>query len=394
MFRRHWSGLPKDVSFPSDLKGLGYFVNDQDEIRSIENPDNYFKFFLNRNLRINARQRFEFNHAIEEIVHERLEKEGLKKIAVPIGTPTTQPHVPIFISPDLKSKSRVVVLFGQSSQDLGMVAGRVANGPGGINEGTMVSVVRAIHEQISSDTNYCPLESSLQTRDNCRRYNAELNSIPRNEDPVKHVNSIFNEVLANLAGDEAKIDIVAIGESCEIVERFLDDKQNWTIWGGQLNSMVLLEPVYTSEGLTNEKFKEFLAKRTRAYLVSPDPVDTPLAPPEGNESTNIPPFGCPCFSSSEPHYTEVILIKAREQVLSYLEHVAEHPGFENPTINVAERPERVFTEEDWKTLPEEQKPQIGTVDPEALKKEMQQMKRWKEFQDTGMAPEWDSEEEA
>lgn len=38
-----------------------YFVNDVDEIRAIDNPDYYFKFFINRNLRINMRQRFEFN---------------------------------------------------------------------------------------------------------------------------------------------------------------------------------------------------------------------------------------------------------------------------------------------------------------------------------------------
>lgn len=77
MFRRFWSGLPKDATFPSDLKGLGfvypvsalawntddssYFINGEDEIRSIENPDYYFKFFLNKNERINDRQRFEFN---------------------------------------------------------------------------------------------------------------------------------------------------------------------------------------------------------------------------------------------------------------------------------------------------------------------------------------------
>lgn len=38
-----------------------YFVNDQDEIRSIENPDCYFKFFINKNARTNERQRFGFN---------------------------------------------------------------------------------------------------------------------------------------------------------------------------------------------------------------------------------------------------------------------------------------------------------------------------------------------
>lgn len=38
-----------------------YFVNAEDEIRSIENADNYFKFFINRNPRINDRQRFHFD---------------------------------------------------------------------------------------------------------------------------------------------------------------------------------------------------------------------------------------------------------------------------------------------------------------------------------------------
>lgn len=85
MFRRHWSGLPKDAAFPSDLKGLGcvspesptsqtirrlncrrYFINDKDEIRSIENPDNYFNFYLDRNERINQRQRFQFDSAKDE----------------------------------------------------------------------------------------------------------------------------------------------------------------------------------------------------------------------------------------------------------------------------------------------------------------------------------------
>lgn len=79
MFRRLWPALPKDAEFPSDLEGLGYvtvrfdtfldayltfiryFVHENDEIRSIENPDNYFKFFINRNPRVNQRQRFEFN---------------------------------------------------------------------------------------------------------------------------------------------------------------------------------------------------------------------------------------------------------------------------------------------------------------------------------------------
>jgi hypothetical protein len=38
-----------------------YFINDIDEIRSIEDSDYYFKFFLTKNDRWNERQRFAFN---------------------------------------------------------------------------------------------------------------------------------------------------------------------------------------------------------------------------------------------------------------------------------------------------------------------------------------------
>lgn len=47
---------------PSNMRR--YFVNEQDEVRSINNPDQYFNFFINKNERIRQRQRFEFDSKI------------------------------------------------------------------------------------------------------------------------------------------------------------------------------------------------------------------------------------------------------------------------------------------------------------------------------------------
>lgn len=38
-----------------------YFINEEDEIRNIEDPKYYFKFLLSKNDRVNDRQRFHFN---------------------------------------------------------------------------------------------------------------------------------------------------------------------------------------------------------------------------------------------------------------------------------------------------------------------------------------------
>ncbi|KAL7948493.1 Arb2 domain-containing protein [Trichoderma barbatum] len=422
MFRRLWSGLPKDASFQPDFQELGYYINDQDEIRSLENPDNYFKFFIDRNPRICARQRFAFNRAMEITIHQRLQTMGLQKLLLPVGTPTTKPHMPIFISPFLSKRSRIVVIFGEPTQELGLVAGRVANGAGGINEGSMVSVARELMEQRAfpaelatepgivlanmGETYFWPEENRAITVlasssvplpslvHKGVRYVPALNDIPGNEDPAQHVKYIFDKVLRSHAADDAVLDVIAIGESCEIVEKFLDGKEAWDTWGKRLNTMILLGPVCEAESLTNEAFKEFMKKRAGGVLISPEPVGTPLAPPEGNPGLGIPPLGFPCVSSSESMHVETILIRARSYILSHIEHVALNPDYENPIITLADCPQPAMTEQHWEDLPEEDKPTMSKPDPTELEKEVKQVKRWRKFQETGQAPDTDSESDA
>lgn len=93
-----------------------------------------------------------------------------------------------------------------------------------------------------------------------RKYVPSLNDIPGSETPLKHVGSIFQDVLANLVPHDAKIDVIAIGESCEALEKFLDNENNWKAWGPKMNAVVLLGSVYTEDHLSNKDFKEFLAK--------------------------------------------------------------------------------------------------------------------------------------
>ncbi|UNI13760.1 hypothetical protein JDV02_000472 [Purpureocillium takamizusanense] len=400
MFRRRWSGLPSDASFPSTLRGLGYFINDDDEIRSVEDPDYYFKFFINRNPRICARQRFAFNQAMEDEIHARLESQGLQKVLLPLGATPVDRHVPIFTTTDLKTESRIVVIFGDPSQDLGVVAGRIANGPGGIDQGSMVSVGQKLKEQASSTTDSSPpgivianpgqlywwpegSRSITITASDAvplpslvhygRMHVTELNSIPGSESRFKHVRYVWDEVLRTMSDDYAKISIIAIGETCETVMEYLNDAKNWDRWADRVSSMVLLGHVYPSDDLTNESFKKFLAERTRAYITSDQPVDTGLATPDGNPNECIPSLGCPCYSSSEPCYSELILIRALPSILGYIELVAQSPDYKNPAVDVIERPqeEKIEVEDDWGKIPEEEKPSISVADQEQI---LQQVK--------------------
>lgn len=223
---------------------------------------------------------------MEEIVEKRLYDVGLEKIALPPMTELSSPHVPILATPNIKSASRIVVIVGEPTQDLGIIAGRVANGPGGIDKGTMISVVKALQTQVASSTDSSPpgvilanpgqlywwpekrraltlIESVAIPLPSLvhagRRHVPSLNNIPENEDPAAHVKCLFQKFLKTAIENHVKFDIVAIGQSCEVMERFFDNDENWKTWGSRLNAMLLLGSVYSTEDLTNTGFKEFLA---------------------------------------------------------------------------------------------------------------------------------------
>ncbi|KAG9257765.1 Arb2 domain-containing protein [Emericellopsis atlantica] len=422
MFRRHWSGLPKDAHFPYDLKELGYFVNEVDEVRSIANPDFYFKYFLDRNERINFRQRFCMDYALQKIVHQRLEYEGLVKIPLPLGTPSTEKHIPIFAEKGLSEKSRVVIIFGECTKALGWVAGRVITGEGGIDKGSMVRVVKALHEQTSTAADAVPPGVVLANVGECwwwpeekraltvtSSFNVpmpslvhagvktipELNHVKGYTSPEDNVKSMFEDVLPHMLGENAVVDIVAIGDTCSVIEKYLDEKAAWDTWGKRISSMVLVDTLLQADQLANADFKEFLAKRARCYQICSDTVDLPLAPPSGNPSLFIPALGVPCYSSSEPKYAECILITALEPILNYLQRNALDPTLENDQIPVPLMPQlegeeegpetQELTDESWGQVAEGDKPVVEVFDPARLDHYRKQAKMWERFVKTGQA---------
>ncbi|KAK1976109.1 Arb2 domain-containing protein [Colletotrichum cereale] len=396
MFRRRWSGLPEDPMFSSNLKDLGYFVNDQDEIRNVENPNYYFKYYLTKNGRVNDRQRFHFNaEAIRDIVHDRLGKEGMEKVLLPIGTQPAYPHVPIVTSANLATASRVVVVFGEPSQDLGIMALRVVNGPGGINKGSMVSVVRDIARQTSSASDpsapgiilantgelwwwpegkkaLSPTSALAAPRKSMvhhgRAFNPRLHSIPENESPEAHVRYILDEVLPTLVPSRARLDIVGIGLGADHATRALDNPDTWSVLSDRINTLSLLGSTTGADELSHEPFKKFLPRRARAYITDEAPALTPLARPGGNPNTaSFTQHGCTVFGSGEEYYVERMLVTSRAPILDWIQEVAlAGRDYRHPAV-VAVDP-RVPTEEEWaaggfdetwERLPDFARPSLG-----------------------------------
>ena len=239
--------------------------------------------------------------AIEDIIHSRLEAMGMTKIRLPLSASPTEPHVPIFATSDIAVNPRVVIIFGETTQDLGVQAYRVASGPGGIDQGSMVSIVRAIRpsptETSGSETQAraprpavvlanpgqlwwwpeggrslthvrrqaIPLASAVHWG---RFHDPALNDVPGNETPARHVRSVF-EAVRKMATAETKLDVIAMGDSADEVESFLNDDDAWQVWSGRMNSLAIVGGFYKSTDLKCEGFKVFLKEVRFLILLYP-----------------------------------------------------------------------------------------------------------------------------
>ncbi|KLU83116.1 hypothetical protein MAPG_02182 [Magnaporthiopsis poae ATCC 64411] len=371
MFRRTWDNLPKDPVFEPDLEKLGYFINDIDEVRNIADPQFYYKFFLTKNSRWNERQRFAFHEALEKEIHTRLEATGLTKLRLPLGAGPDDAHVPIFATPDLSSRSRVVVVVGESVQDLGVLAYRVVGGAGGINTGSLVNFTKALlvspNDSSSNgcsggvDGNAAPPGLVIanpgqlwwwpQGRRALNEWSREAvpmpsavhwgyttleeNRVPGNHDPAQHVQYLFNKYLPTVLGDKAIVDVIGIGDGADAMHEFLDQEANWEKWGPRLGSLAVLGAFFDGTQSRVAGFREFLRNRARAYVISAEPLDMPISGAEGNPKVGgFTSFGCTVYSSGETGVNELIMIKAMDSVLAWLREVAKDPDYTNPQIVV------------------------------------------------------------
>jgi hypothetical protein len=203
-----------------------------------------------------------------------------------LGTTTSQPHIPIFVSSDIGSKTRVVLIFGETYQDLGVLAHRVLSGPGGIDKGSMVSVIKEIGQQRSSPADSSPPGIILANTGQTHFWSPELqrpltiagsegapmpsaahcgisiregeNRVPENGNMREHIRYIFEKVVPAFVGAKAGLDILAVGDAADAVEQYLDWGVTWGRLEGMINCMAIVGGYHPVEELQCEGFVQFL----------------------------------------------------------------------------------------------------------------------------------------
>lgn len=187
---------------------------------------------------------------------KRLHNLGLETIRLPLGATSSSQHVPILVSKSIKTKSRVIVVFCESVQDLGIWAYRTITKEG-INIGSAVDFVTAAHglddktgragEQngngnddeklgiILTNPGQLIWHQKTQTAMNIRSWRALPrryavdppkkmtfnNKIPGNHNWRDHITYVFEDVLTNLIPKKTKIDIIGVSEGGSVALEYL-----------------------------------------------------------------------------------------------------------------------------------------------------------------------------
>ncbi|KAL4920952.1 Arb2 domain-containing protein [Aspergillus aurantiobrunneus] len=388
VFRRQ--DLPADPVFPAELDKLGYCINDKDQIRKISDPTQEFQYKINKNDRWNEVQRAAMNgkyfrgyrialllkktifrwvsECIREIVLSRLRDLGLVTLRLPLVSGPTKPHVPVMVSRNLSSASRIIIVFGEPVQDLGIWAYRTV-GSEGINAGSAVDFVKAIlnaSQNVNIDSTnefsakaqfsqkgevavvlantgqlvwHCGLgrAMTINSRLALPRPSAvdpplaetNRNKIPGNSNWQEHVNSVFDGIFATrgqLIRKDAKIDVIGLAEGGLGAIRYL--ASNWDAWRQHISAMCLATPLHTKSAdlldadgkePTPDSFAAFVSSRCRAYLLSQEPLGFPLAEDQAH--------GCNCYASGEDLNAECIMPKTWPQMLNWLNHAYDNPDY-------------------------------------------------------------------
>lgn len=152
-------------------------------------------------------------------------------------------------------------------------------GKGGVNEGSVLSIVHALREQndvvgvVLANTgeswwwpegkralsfrqsNGVRMKSAVHKG---RYFDAQVNGIPAHADVAEHVRMVFESVLANeeFVGKEARLEVIGLSEGAMEAEKYLDE--NWKRWEDRIGCLAILGGGLEEREIKNEGFKAFL----------------------------------------------------------------------------------------------------------------------------------------
>ncbi len=320
---------------------------------------------------------------------------GMEKKLLPLGRAAEEPHIPIWTSPNIATAPRVIVVFGQSNEDLGIFAQRIIGLNGGINAGSTVNFCKAVRGiKVDAKAGVPIAENSvgMETKENkvinpyeidldededgagettypgiilanigqlrwarsvkkpmtrvswdaltrpsavydAVRFDPIANTVEGHRNEYEHVGSILTSVIPELCRKDVKLDAIAIGDACEHVPAWMD--ANWDKVKYRIDCMACVIPDFSvRDEYFNPEFKDFLRYHTRGFLQ--DQVETSKAwwGPDGGPERWQRKLGYNVYTIPGEVADEMVFPRQFKWVLEWMQQVGNNPEWTEDEIKV------------------------------------------------------------
>jgi hypothetical protein len=275
---------------------------------------------------------------------------------LPLGTPSSSPHIPILASTHIATSPRTILFLGDSVQDLGILALRIIGGHGGINAGSCVDFVKYVHTQTSPDNGERPaviLANCGQLRWNKREgramtrvswdsltresavhdaplYEPAVNTVEGNRDQKAHISYLLSTVVPALCKEGGKLDVIAIADSARYVCEVLDE--NWDALKGRMQSLACVFPFHDSKVYQDAGFKKFLLERGRGYIMSDSPPGLGVFGPNGGKQAWQWGYGMNVYGLPVEVAEECVFPRHFRGIVDWMNEVAGVEGYVNEVV--------------------------------------------------------------
>lgn len=257
---------------PYTLAELGLFIDEDDSVRIIAQPTERYQYKMKRADRdlkssdaedYNDRFWLATSNALSIIVCERLERYGLIRQLVPLGSSADDPHTCIYTSPHDLARPELTVIFTDGGE-LGVWTGRLVS-QRSVRCGSLEYFVHLLVQDgrdiIIANPTQIIWNAELKvamTRHQfiCSggRRLGKATQIPQMKTQAEHVNYVMHSVVAQSMS--TKISIVAAGFSALALIQYLDEY--WSMWQGKLSAIAFLSSCHSREDISNESLQSFM----------------------------------------------------------------------------------------------------------------------------------------
>lgn len=171
------------------------------------------------------------------------------------------------------------------------------------------------------------------------------NRVAGNRTFQEHIQYVFEHILSSSTSNsapqickaEAKFSVIGLEFVGSAVLQHIVD--NWSTWSGRISCVALMTPQHTLTELLSsidmsqldaynriEEITSFVAKRTRAYRVSPTAPESIIS---GRDK-----LGCNMYASGETLYEENVFVRSWPRVLDWIELCRFNENYAEPVFEM------------------------------------------------------------